>query len=139
MVFIGKSGKGLIRQTYLHIKSNILMTTMTPEEAAKRKEEWVSKMKREGRMKEDMTEDHKSCLNALQNPVRRNILKALGKQKMSLEEIKAEFKLTDTQASYNLSTLESTLCIEKEESEGAAYYVLTPRGEGYVENVEMKK
>jgi len=115
------------------------MIAMTPEEAAKRKEEWVSKMKREGRMKEDMTEDHKSCLNALQNPVRRNILKALGKQKMSLEEIKAEFKLTDSQTSYNLSTLESTLCIEKEEREGAAYYVLTPRGEGYVENVEMKK
>lgn len=50
---------------------------MTPEEAAKRKEEWVAKMKREGKMKEDMTEDHKACLNALQNPVRRNILKAL--------------------------------------------------------------
>jgi predicted transcriptional regulator len=112
---------------------------MTPEEAAKRKEEWVSKMKREGKMKEDMTEDHKSCLNALQNPVRRNILKALGRQKMSLEEIKAEFKLKDVQANYNLNMLESTLCIEKEESAGTAYYVLTPRGEGYVENVEMKK
>ena len=37
---------------------------MTPEEAAKRKEEWVAKMKKEGRMKEDMTEDHKACLNA---------------------------------------------------------------------------
>jgi hypothetical protein len=35
--------------------------------------------------------------------------------------------------------LESTLCIEKEESEGFAYYVLTPRGEGYMENVELKK
>jgi hypothetical protein len=58
---------------------------MTPEEAAKRKQEWVSKMKREGKMKEDMTEDHKACLNALQNPVRRNILKALVEQKKSLE------------------------------------------------------
>jgi len=35
--------------------------------------------------------------------------------------------------------LESTLCIEKEENEGVSYYVLTPRGEGYVENVELKK
>ena len=111
---------------------------MTPEEAAKRKEEWVSKMKREGKMKEDMTEDHKACLNALQNPVRRNILKALVKQKKSLEEIKTELKLTDSQASYNLNMLESTLCIEKEESEGV-YYILTPRGKGYMENVEMKK
>lgn len=112
---------------------------MTPEEAAKRKEEWVSRMKREGRMKEDMTEDHKACLNALQNPVRRNILKALGGHRMTFEEIKAEFKLTDTQANYNLSTLESTLCIEKEDDEGVQYFVLTPRGEGYVENVELKK
>ncbi|MGB9939621.1 winged helix-turn-helix domain-containing protein [Methanosarcina sp.] len=112
---------------------------MTPEEAAKRKTEWVAKMKKEGRMKEDMTEDHKSCLNALQNPVRRNILKALVEHKKSLEEIKVQFKLTDYQASYNLNMLESTLCIGKEESEGVTYYVLTPRGEGYVENVELKK
>jgi predicted transcriptional regulator len=112
---------------------------MTPEEAAKRKAEWVAKMKKEGRMKEDMTEDHKTCLNALQNPVRRNILKALVEQKKSLEEIKTELKLTDSQASYNLNMLESTLCIEKEESEEVTYYVLTPRGEGYMENVELKK
>ena len=112
---------------------------MIPEEAAKRKEEWVAKMKREGKMKEDMTEDHKACLNALQNPVRRNILKSLVKQKKSLENIKAEFKLSDSQLSYNLNMLESTLCIEKEETGGIVYYILTPRGEGYVENVELKK
>jgi predicted transcriptional regulator len=112
---------------------------MTPEEAAKRKKEWVAKMKHEGKMKEDMTEDHKACLNALQNPVRRNILKALVGQRKTLEEIKTEFKITDYQANYNLNMLESTLCIEKEENEGVTYYVLTPRGEGYVENVELKK
>ncbi|MDY9927518.1 winged helix-turn-helix domain-containing protein [Methanosarcina sp.] len=112
---------------------------MTPEEAAKRKKEWVAKMKQEGKMKENMTEDHKTVLNALQNPTRRKILKALERRRMSLEEIKAEFKLTDSQAHYNLNMLESTLCIEKEDSEEPAYYVLTPRGEGYVENVELKK
>ena len=112
---------------------------MTPEEAAKRKKEWVTKMKLEGKMKEDMTEDHKACLNALQNPVRRNILKALVEQKKSFEEIKAEFKLTESQTSYNLNMLETTLCIEKEETEGVTFYVLTPRGEGYMENVELKK
>lgn len=61
---------------------------MTPEEAAKRKQEWVSKMKREGKMKEDMTEDHKTCLNALQNPVRRNILKVLVEQKNRWKKLK---------------------------------------------------
>ncbi len=90
-------------------------------------------------MKEDMTEDHKTVLNALQNPVRRNILKALVEKEKSYEEIKTEFKLTDSQASYNLNMLESTLCIEKKEIEGVTHYVPTPRGEGYVENVELKK
>lgn len=112
---------------------------MTPEEATRRKQEWVSKMKREGKMKEDMTEDHKACLNALQNPIRRNILKALVEHKESLEEIKTKLRLTDSQASYNLDMLESTLSIEKEESEGITYYILTPRGEGYMKNVDMKK
>lgn len=112
---------------------------MTPEEAAKRKNEWVAKMKAEGKMKEDMTEDHKACLNALQNPVRRNIIKALAREKLSLDDIKTQFKLSDYQATYNINMLESTLCIEKEEAEGTTYYILTPRGEGYVENVELKK
>jgi len=115
------------------------MIAMTPEEGAKRKKEWVTRMKQEGKMKEDMTEDHKATLNALQNPVRRKIIKALVEKEKSLEEIKAEFKLTDSQASYNLNMLESTLCIEKKEIDGVTYYALTPRGEGYVENVEMKK
>jgi predicted transcriptional regulator len=115
------------------------MIAMTPEEGAKRKKEWVTRMKQEGKMKEDMTEDHKATLNALQNPVRRKIIKALVEKEKSLEEIKAEFKLTDSQASYNLNMLESTLCIEKKEIDGVAYYALTPRGEGYLENVEMKK
>jgi predicted transcriptional regulator len=112
---------------------------MTPEEDTTRKKEWVTKMKQEGRMKEDMTEDHKTVLNALQNPVRRKIVKALADKEKSLEEIKAEFQLTDSQAGYNLNMLESTLCIEKKEVKGIIYYTLTPRGEGYVENVEMKK
>lgn len=112
---------------------------MTPEEAAKRKAEWVAKMKQEGKMKEDMTEDHKATLNALQNPVRRKIVKSLAEKEKSYAEIKDELKLTDSQASYNLNMLENTLCIEKKDVEGVTYYTLTPRGEGYVENVEMKK
>ena len=112
---------------------------MTPEEGAKRKAEWVAKMKQEGKMKGDMTEDHKTTLNALQNPIRRKIIKALAEKERSFEEIKDEFKLTDSQANYNLNVLESTLCIEKKEIAAITYYTLTPRGAGYVENVEMKK
>jgi len=61
---------------------------MTPEEAAKRKQEWIAKMKREGKMKEDIIEDHKSCLYALQNPVRRNILKGRICGKCGVETVK---------------------------------------------------
>jgi hypothetical protein len=61
---------------------------MTPEEAAKRKAEWVAKMKQEDKMKDDITEDHKTTLNALQNPIRRKIVKALAVKERSFEEIK---------------------------------------------------
>jgi hypothetical protein len=49
------------------------MINHDPRRSRKNKKEWVTKMKLEGKMKENMTEDHKVVLNALQNPVRRSI------------------------------------------------------------------
>jgi hypothetical protein len=42
-------------------------------------------------------------------------------------------------ANFHLNMLEDALYIEKVEEEGKTFYIPTPRGEGYVENVEMKK
>jgi DNA-binding transcriptional ArsR family regulator len=103
---------------------------MTPEESAKIKEEWLEQMKREGKLTRNPTEDHKFGLKVLQNTTRREILISLGSERKSFEEIKEKF---------NLNMLEDALYIEKIEEEGKVFYIPTPRGEGYVENVEMKK
>jgi len=139
MLFISESGRGQIPQTYLHIQVNILMITMTPEEATKRKEEWLERMKREGKLTRNPTEDHKFGLKVLQNTMRREILISLGSERKSFEEIKEKFNLNDSMANFHLSMLEDALYIEKEEKEGTVYYFPTPRGEGFLENVEMKK
>ncbi|AKB26171.1 transcriptional regulator [Methanosarcina sp. MTP4] len=112
---------------------------MDTEENARKKEEWIERMKREGKLTRNPTEDHKFGLKTLQNNTRRNILITLGSGKKSYEEIKEEFNLNSSMANFHLSMLEDALYIEKEEKEGTAYYSPTPRGEGFLENVEMKK
>jgi DNA-binding transcriptional ArsR family regulator len=112
---------------------------MTPEESAKIKEEWLERMKREGKLTRNPTEDHKFGLKVLQNTVRREILISLGNGRKSFEEIREKFNLNDNMANFHLSMLEDALYIEKIEEEGKIFYSPTPRGEGYVENVEMKK
>lgn len=139
MLFTGEFRKAPVPQTYLHIQINILMITMTPEEAAKRKEEWLERMKREGKLTRNPTEDHKFGLKVLQNTVRREILISLRSEKKSFEEIKEKFNLNDNMANFHLNMLEDALYIEKIEEEGKVFYVPTPRGDGYVENVELKK
>jgi hypothetical protein len=77
---------------------------MNKEEILKRKEEWIEKLKREGKIG-DPKEDHKRSLDALQSPTRRETIKFIG--------------------------------IGNKKVEGdEAVYVLTPRGEAYVEGIE---
>ena len=47
------------------------------DEILRRKQEWLEKLKREGKLK-DPTEDHKIGLIALQNKIRRDIIKFIG-------------------------------------------------------------
>ena len=110
---------------------------MSKENLLRRKQEWLEKVKREGKLK-DPTEDHKIGLIALQNKIRREIIKFLANGKRSFDEIKNKFNLTDSQAKMHLDLLEQALFIESSEEEGKKYYTLTPRGEAYLENVEWR-
>ncbi|AKB19259.1 MULTISPECIES: winged helix-turn-helix domain-containing protein [unclassified Methanosarcina] len=112
---------------------------MDSNENARNKEEWLERMKREGKLTRNPTEDHKFGLKTLQNNTRRNILIFLGNSKKSYEEIKKEFNLNESMTNFHLSMLEDALYIEKEEKDGTVYYFPTPRGDGFLENVEMKK
>lgn len=96
-------------------------------------------MKREGKLTRNPTEDHKFGLKVLQNTVRREILIFLGSGRKSLSEIKEKFNLNDHMANFHLNMLEDALYIEKKDEEGKIFYLPTLRGEGYLENVEMKK
>ncbi len=112
---------------------------MVDEELMKRRQEWYEKAKKEGKLKANPTEDHKAGLEALQNPVRRSMMKKLGEEgRMSYDRIKEEFKLDDVHAKFDLQLLEDTLYIEKEEKEGKSEYYLTPRGEAFLANVESQ-
>jgi len=108
------------------------------DEILRRKQEWLEKLKREGKLK-DPTEDHKIGLIALQNKIRRDIIKFIGVNgKKTQEEIKEWFHLSDAQVKMHLGLLEQALFVEVLEENGKEYYILTPRGEAYLENVEWR-
>ncbi len=94
--------------------------------------------KQRKKLKKNPTEDHKAGLKALQNPVRRNILKRLGEGRMTFEQIKEEFNLDDVHAKFDLGMLVDTLYVDKEEKEGTTEYFITVRGEAFLVNAESK-
>jgi len=107
-------------------------------ELLRRKQEWLERMKKEGKLR-DPTEDHKIVLIALQNRTRREIIKFIGVgEKKCFDEIKERFNLTDAQAKMHLDLLEQALFVEPLDEDGKKYYILTPRGEAYLENVEWR-
>lgn len=108
---------------------------MVDKDLMQKRQEWFEKAKREKKLKENPTEDHKAGLMTMQNPVRRNILKSLSEKKMSFEELKDKFDLNDIQAKLHLDMLEDTLYIEKD---GDSTYSITIRGEAFLANVESK-
>ncbi|WP_094227729.1 winged helix-turn-helix domain-containing protein [Methanolobus psychrotolerans] len=105
------------------------------DDLKKRRDEWYEKAKKEGKLKENPTEDHRAGLKAMQNPVRRHIVESLGEGKMTFDKVKAKFDLNDVQARLNLDMLVDTLYIEKEDD---TTYVITVRGEAFLENAESK-
>jgi len=111
------------------------MIIMVDEELMDRRQEWYEQAKKDGKLKANPTEDHKAGLKALQNPVRRHILESLGEGKMTFDEVKDKFDLNDVQAKLDLDMLVDTLYIEKEDEET---YVITPRGEAFLVNVDLR-
>ncbi len=109
------------------------MIDMTNDDLEQRRQEWYEKAKKEGKLKENPTEDHRAGLKAMQNPVRRHMLEAMGEGKMTFDEVKAKFDLNNVQAKLNLDMLVDTLYIEKD---GENTYIVTPRGEAFLANVD---
>lgn len=109
---------------------------MSEEDSTEDREEWLQRMREEGKLPEDKKEDHRRMSRALENPTRRDILKYIGKEgRRSLEEIKTKFDIHKSQAKMHLDFLEQGLVVESEEKDDKTLYQLTPRGEGHLENM----
>ena len=80
----------------------------------------------------ESAEDHKFALEVLQLRLRRNILKFMGQETRTRDEIEKEFGLGTEQAKYHLEMLEKGLVIEQV----ADGYRSTLTGRLYLEKVE---
>ena len=110
---------------------------MGREQLLERKREWLRRLKEE-RLR-DPTEDHRIALKAMQNRVRQEMLRYVGSVgKASFEEVAQRFGLDSFQAKIHLDLLEQALFIEAVEEGGKRVYVLTPRGEAYLKNVDWR-
>ena len=77
--------------------------------------------------------DHGRAYRTLMNQVRRELLKFIGCEIRSMNEIKEEFQLDEDQIRYHLSMLiQSLYVIESQEG-----WKSTPRGIGFLENAIM--
>lgn len=84
-------------------------------------------------------EDHRVISRALENPLRRKIMKFIGlKSEKKLEEIAKEFDLANSEAKTHLGFLEDAEIIEKV-SKDPISYKLDEIGRKYLRNVEKIK
>lgn len=109
---------------------------MVDDDLTKRKHEWMSKLEKEGRLKDNPTEDHAIGLRTLQNPMRRKILKILYEDSLNLEEIGERLNLNGSMAKFHVEMLENALYVDKVKDSEPVMYQLSPRGEGFLENVK---
>lgn len=108
---------------------------MSKNELSEDREEWLERMKKEGKLADSKKEDHRRMSRGLENATRRKILEYIGeKGKKTLEEIKNKFDFTKSQAKMHLDFLEHGLIIECEEKKDKTLYKITPRGKGQLEN-----
>ncbi|MCX8207500.1 MAG: helix-turn-helix domain-containing protein [Methanothrix sp.] len=80
----------------------------------------------------ESAEDHKFALEVLQLPLRRKMLRFIGLEARSRDEIEKEFGLSTEQARYHLAMLEKGLVVERV---GESYRA-TITGKLYLENVD---
>lgn len=83
----------------------------------------------------ETAEDHRFALQVLQLKLRRQILRFIGSNRRSIEEIRAAFEEGSVPLAYHLEMLEKALVIER--IEGG--YRATPTGLLYLERVDARR
>ena len=103
------------------------MTENTEDKGYKVPEKWV---------KDTPRDDHRVVSRALENPLRRKIMRFIGlNSKKKLEEIGEKFDLTDSEVKTHLNYLLNAEIVKKTDEE-AEIYQLDEIGKKYLENVE---
>lgn len=83
---------------------------------------------------EKMDHTHARDFRTMMNPVRRDIIKSIGCEAKTTEELGEELNLEEDQLTYHLSMVEQTMYIQSTK-EG---WKLTPRGIGFLNNTSIE-
>ena len=81
-----------------------------------------------GRSMEETKEYHVRYLRAVNNPLRREILRAIKAGESTLEALGEKTGLEAKALEWHMNILEHGFCVEKEERDGAVVYKLTQEG-----------
>ena len=77
---------------------------------------------------EETRQYHTLYLRAINNPLRRKILRALGEGYATVEDLQSRTGLDVNALNWHLSMLERGLCVEKDTKEGKTVYKRTQEG-----------
>jgi DNA-binding transcriptional ArsR family regulator len=77
---------------------------------------------------DETKEYHVRYLNAINNPLRRKILRALSVGSATIEKFQSETGLASEVLEWHLNILEYGFCVEKEIKDGKIFYRLTKEG-----------
>jgi DNA-binding transcriptional ArsR family regulator len=77
---------------------------------------------------EETKERHLRYLRAINNPVRRIILRELKGGSATIEDLKKRMELDEKTLSWHLDILEWGYCVEKQMKDDILYYLLTKEG-----------
>lgn len=106
------------------------MTNGSKDKKYKVPEKWV---------RETPKEDHRVISRALENPLRRKIMRFIGlNSEKKLEEISEEFDLSNSEAKTHLGFLVNAEIVEKIDADTPTYR-LDEIGKSYLRNVEKVK
>jgi len=77
---------------------------------------------------EDTKQYHERLLIAVNNPLRRKILRALKERDSTIEDLESKTGLNKENLKWHLSLLEQGFCVEKDNKQGKVVYKLTQEG-----------
>ena len=87
-----------------------------------------NKSKTVGGSMEETKERHQRYLRAMNNPLRRTILRELKSSSATLEELKNKTNIDEKTLKWHLDILEWGYCVEKQMKDDHVYYILTKEG-----------